>query len=94
MDFGMSMVWWAVGDTCCRQERNTGVSPLRRQSAPPPVEMTGFWIGRPAAYPSMDFSPGYLEASIFRVNWKLFSLSKELMSLDLERTPLEFAQSW
>jgi hypothetical protein len=26
-----------------RQRRNTGVSPLRRQSAPPSVEMTFFW---------------------------------------------------
>src|SRR5882757_3448497 len=28
-----------------QQRRNTGVSPLRRQSAPPPVEMTGVWFG-------------------------------------------------
>jgi hypothetical protein len=29
-----------------RQRRNTGISPLRRQSAPPSVEMTCIWVVR------------------------------------------------
>src|SRR5580692_9883570 len=34
-----SVLWW-VGENRQRQKRNAGVSPLRRQSAPPSVEMT------------------------------------------------------